>query len=569
MNAIKETIIRDLSDAEYIDNYRLHSDGTLEKREGYLLINEFPSPIRGAAADELVTYAVAGSYLYRVTENGTDTLGYLGSCTFTSDTEEVTMFIEKGAVYMIGGGSYYKYTPSTDTLVEIEGYVPLVRRKVGASTSGEKYESRNLLTPRVKISVLTSDTDGEIDLWGRVSKVTAIYVGTTKLKETDYTVTISRYALGSVTILTDYSSMSTEMTIEYELDTTYYPTYRSLYLSGTKAYVFDDELGRRLFLYGGEKTGVVYTSEFGAQHTTTGEKLDYFPETAKFTVGDGTKPVYAMQALGGRTVIMTSNTIYELTQSSATTAAGIATRRFSTKTVTIEMGIRKSSGIILYEDELYFVSENGLYKFAYNAETFEYYAILIDFADYAAPSRDEYDRLSLFLYRQNSELWCVCDDCAYVYSLRFERWFRFSGFSGAGHMLLHCGDAAFYEDCCLYAFADGSYSDAGVGFDAVYESKQYDFDNIFAPKTIYGFGAAFDRIEGAKLICTLKNDKGQEFTVEFLAENLDDPSPMVSRIHSRLGNSAYVICRFVSPADSAPANIRSIMFRYREIGGAK
>lgn len=569
MNSIKESVITDFSDARSIDNFRLSANGTLEKREGFTKLYSFDAPIRGAAADDYTTYLVAGSVLYAAGETSCTAIGELCDCTFADETDEVTVFIEGGAVYIIGGGAFYRYTLYTGTLSRMDGYVPLIRRDATSASLGSVCEPKNLLTNRVKMEFTRSGVDAVLYLYGTVVSVISITTDGRVLPPDYYTVNYNddNYVT-SVSLFTLPSYVGTTLTVEYELEPTQLENTARKTLSGLKAYVLKNDYGKRLFLYGGDD-GKVYTSEFGLNMKPSGETFDYFPEDAVFTVGDGRRAVHSVTALGSRTVMMTSSGIYELTSSAKKTAAGIATESFSYKTVTTELGICKSSGIILYEDELYFLDENGLCKFAYNAETFEYYTIRIDFAEHASPKRSEYGNISLYLIRKNSELWCLYDGGAYVYSLKFERWYRFTGFSAMGHMLLHCKNAAFFYKNGLYAFKDGSHTDDGTGFDAVYESKQFLSDSIYKRKTVYGFGAAFDRIVGARLICTLINDTGREFTVEFTAENDGDPSPAVLRSHVRLGNTSYVICRFVSPADFAPANVRSIMLRYREIGGAK
>ncbi len=568
MSLLKEHIISDFSNAELLDNFRLAADGTLEKREGYALLESFAHPVRGVASDEHVTYAVNGNHLYTITEDYTAYVGQLENCVFQSDYEKVTMFIESGTLYIIGGGEFYRYSPDSEELSVVSGYVPLVRRNASSSSIGEAYEDLNIITPRVRISALTANIEDSIKLWGTVNRITAVYYGNTVLNPKEYSIYTTENDTVYVMLQKDYSALTDELFVEYELDTYWHKINRKEILAGKKAYINHDDLKTRLFLYG-STDGTVYTSEIGALHSHETERLDYFTETSNFIVGDAAEPILGIQQLGLRTVFMTAGAIFELTSSKTSTAAGIDTKKFSTKTVTGEMGISEKSGIVLYDDELYFMNENGLYKFAYNAETFEYYAIRIDFADYCTPHFSEYSNISLFLFRSRHELWCVHSGGAYVYSLRFKRWYNYSGFSAVGHMFLHCKNAAFYADNSLYAFKENSYTDAGKGFDAVYRSKVIDFGNIFSCKALYGFGAAFDRIGNAKVKCTVTSDSDRVAEVEFAAENTAESSPVSMFTHLKLGRSKYFVCELVSPASAGPANVREIMLRYREFGGAK
>ncbi len=568
MKAVREHIISDFSNAESINNFRLTANGTLEKREGFSRIDIFDLTVRGAVSSEYTTYIVSGNGLYSVSEYGTAFLGDLVECQFSDDTEKAEMFIESGCVYIVGGGGFYKYTPEKNLLSEVSCYIPLIRIKAGSSTVGEEYEERNLVSPRVRISVSTTDTDDSIQLWGKSNNVVAAYVNDKEISKEKYSISYRSNGDVYVRFLENYSAVADELFVEYDLNILHYPLMRKQFFSQKKAYVHREGLKNRLFLYG-DNDGAVLTSEFGAFQTAESEMFGYFTESSLFLVGDGLLPPISMQSLNTRTVIMTKSSILELTASNGSTSGGVSTKKFSTKLVTPEMGIGENSGIILYEDELYFLNENGLYKFAYNAETFEYYAIRIDFADYCMPHHSDLTKMSLFLLRSRHELWCVHPEGAFVYSLRFKCWFTYSGFNAVGQMLLHMRNAAFYSDNALYGFIEGSTKDIDAGFDAEYVSKPIDLGDIFAEKTIYGVGAAFDRVKDAKLMCTLENDKGRKISTELKSEDAVDPTPIVLRSHMRLGRSKYLICRLLSPADAAPANIRSIMFRFRESGGRK
>ncbi len=567
MKAVREHIISNFSTADSINNFRLTATGTLEKREGFSQIDLFTSPVRGAVSSEYTTYITAGSCLYSVSESGTVLLGELTNCQFSDDTEKAEMFIESGCVYIVGGGGFYKYIPEKNSLAEVSCYIPVIRINAGSSTVGEEYEERNLVSPRVRVSILTTDTAERIKLWGKSTNVVGAYINGKAVRTDKYAITYEPNGDAYIRFLEKYVE-GDELIVEYDLNSDKYPLMRNVYFSGTKAYVHREGLRNRLFLYN-DIDGTVITSEFGAFQTAESEMFGYFTESSLFLVGDGLLPPISMQSLDTRTVVMTKSAIHELTASNSSTLGGVSTKKFSTKLVTPEMGIGENSGIVLYEDELYFLNENGLYRFAYNAETFEYYAIRIDFADYCTPHHSELTRMSLFLLRSRHELWCVHSEGALVYSLRFKCWFTYSGFNAVGRMLLHMRNAAFYSDNALYGFIEGSTTDIDAGFDAEYVSKPIDLGDIFEEKTLYGFGAAFDRIENARLICELENDKGRKISTELKSEDVGDPSPIVLRSHMRLGRSKYLICRLLSPANAAPANIRSIMFRFRESGGTK
>ena len=153
-----------------------------------------------------------------------------------------------------------------------------------------------------------------------------------------------------------------------------------------------------------------------------------------------------------------------------------------------------------------------------------------------------------------------------VYSLKHKLWYRFTGIRP--DMMFRCDShAALAIDSAFYVFDENSFTDNGTGFEAVFESKNYDLGNKFANKTIFGFGVCIDRAMGGALESTLTSDKGISLSLEYANDNSSPVSPAVLRSHARLSNVGYVKCVLVSPANRGPANVREIMFRYRETGG--
>lgn len=135
-----------------LENLRLLSDGSLEKREGYRHLASLPDTVRGVYryedGGEEVLLCVAGSYLCRVTRHSEPD----ASVAFLETLGEVLFFELGGALYIQDGERLYRYEGGTSVTAG-EAYIPLLGNGWLSDTPspGEVYESPNALTDKVCI----------------------------------------------------------------------------------------------------------------------------------------------------------------------------------------------------------------------------------------------------------------------------------------------------------------------------------------------------------------------------------------------------------------------------------
>ena len=566
MNALRELIISNFKDAAIIDNFRIGANGELYKRDGCICLGQFDSKVRGAVSDSDTVYVVSGDKFYTIHDGTVSLKGTLEESVFSSEDEKVTMFVYANKAFVLGGNNYYRYDKDTGTFGIVEGYAPIIDTVDSTNISETIIESCNLLTSTVRkrLTVISDQAGYETD--EDAAEVNWVKIDGVLLSSDEYYFSI---LTGPKKVIlansSKYSGGEGKMEIEFTLKPTLHIPDRMKFFGCTKSFVFETESGPVLLLYGNDSLtpGLVLYSHFPADPTDSYGALDYFIKGHEFTIGDGTKQIRTITRWGERVVVVTSEGIYELTG----TVLSNGYMRFSTSPIVPEIGTSEYSGAVAFEDRLYLANENGLFSVSYNSITSKYETSQIEIDPRFIASRSDYKHIKLHINRSRSELWCCLENTVGVYNIKYGVWYHFSGFNT--DILFSCNSAtAFSSGKGINLFDEGAYDDAGVGFDAVIQSKNINFDNVFSEKTIYGFGAAFERRDGAILECTIENNKGNVFSVAVESEKGGKTSPVVSSTHARLGNSAYIIYRLISPSYAAPANVREIMLRYRVGGGA-
>ncbi len=575
MNELREIVINNFADAAVVDNYRISADGTLTKRDGFRTLAVLGEHIRGFCQVGTGTiYAVAGSMLYRIEDGEVTMLGELSEAMFESETERCLMYAYAGIIYIIGGNAFHCYD-TTDELAKPKTFERIPIRASGVSEYPKT--PYNLISDRAYAVATFSANAKTLTLSDETAVICSATLGGVRLDESQYSVTSSN-GLRVIKVTDTSILVGTQLfVLEYIVRQEDFANKKELCSKCNSAYVFEGESGVRVLLYGGEE-GCIYYSEATAMpiDEETGEAAteltpgtligDYYsPEGSAFTLGDGEK-ILNILPFGTRTLVITDRATYYLVEDTKTVGGVLVLKSFRLVSMGKELGVSESSGVVSYDGKIYFMSSLGLYYMSYNPIEDKYSTYRINIPDNVV-SRDDYGLVRLHVDRVNHELWVQNGGKCAVYSFNTKKWYRFSGFCPSA-FFTYQNASAFTEADKICVFTVGETLDGGKGFEAYVETYNLDLGNIFAEKTVYSFGATFERCDGAALECTLKSDKGATFTFRISADdNNADTTPVVKRTHARLGNCYYVICRVSSPADAASANLRSILISYRVMGG--
>ena len=276
-------------------NYRILSDGSLQKRNGYRFLSSFSEPVRaflsGYINGSFAVYALVGSKLLSVDlSDGGQTL--VGEVNTTEGA--ASLFFYMNRLYIADGEDIYML--GEDGIAPVVGYVPLLGENWGSSYPGEINEPLNLLNPRARISyIITDEKSLFISTLYKVSKVDALYLNGVELTEKEYALD-TRLNVISMAGLCEGDRILAYLTFERDA------LERKRAVRNTEACVFGGISNSRVFMWGGEKKNLMFCTGF-----VTAENLResikrygdngelYFPMDNEFTVGDGR---YAISTVG-------------------------------------------------------------------------------------------------------------------------------------------------------------------------------------------------------------------------------------------------------------------------------
>lgn len=556
MNNTCETVLSNFFDATHVENYRFRKDGTLVKRNGSVCISEFSKPIRAMLYDtnERI-YLISGDILYYIANGQQSLLLWLEKCNFSDDSEKCLMFIYSGILYIIGGGAVYTFDIENMLFRANQGHVS----RISASEEESPAESFNLMGQRVR-ECFTMTVYHSYELKSEPVEIFSVTVGEKVLDTSDYTIGYDSNGRCIITILDDYDViLGYTLAVEYSVSDAFLAQERKNFLSSKGSYIFKGDDADYILLYGNEE-GCIYYSKPKAEGM-----LDYFPADYKLVIGGGLGRVRAITEFGGRTLVVTQDTVYTLVQTDVKDSYGTHHKGFRAVQLCTELGITENSGVQIFEGSMYFLNPLGLHRLYYNSTEDSFSRSRIDIPENINISARELSGAVLHIDRFYREIWCIFADRIAVYSFSTKKWYYFSGFAPENCTVID-SHTVFSQGGDVCRFDEAADDDCGRGFDATFQLENIDFGNVFAKKTIYGFGVSLERREGAVLDCTFISDKGDSYSFSVATdEDRGDATPVIKRTHARLSHCAYITCRITSPGDAAPANVKELLFRYRVI----
>lgn len=560
MKAPIEAVFNTFMDAASIKNFRINSDGTLSKREGFYELDFLDGEVRATYTHENSTYIVSGASLWLIRDLSLSFIGMLPKCMVNEYGEKATIFGYGEKIYIIGGGGYYCYDTVKKTISEITPYAPLVTVDAGINGKGTAYESPNALTPNKKIRYIVDKTTGIYYLPEHTSSIIKITSGSYEMPSDFYTLVTdgTRHYINfeSTSPVYDMSSFTVEYIPEPQEDEC--PVNL---LSHTTAFLYTEDDDVRVLLYGKNTGGKIFISASSLEAGAADLEFNYFPTASAFTLKGESSDIRSILRFRNHILAVTANSSYRIIKSTSQSTKPYKPP-LSGELASQDFHSTEKSGVVCLLNECYAFSEGGLLKLSYNGNSDSYLTEKIEIPEFMCPSRDDSPDVSLHIHKSRDELWCYYGGKVAVYSPKGGLWYEFTGIP-AVDMFCNGTRTLFETAGFIYVFDENTYTDMSKGVDAVYESKPIDLGNIFKKKTIFSFGATIKNIQGAKLICTLKNDKDvtREISVESSADS-DNPTTVMTT-HARLGNTNYLTFKLVSPADNPPANVKSIMIRYR------
>lgn len=435
----RSALIGRLGEAFELENFRILSDGSIQKRDGYRLLCSLSAPIdavRAVPGDDEHVFALSGGGVWRISlTDGTRSL--IGSIDGGADTGGC-FFSSGGQLYVLAGGQLMTVTDTS--LTAAEGYAPLYGRGWD-EFGGTVYQPRNLLSPCLRINYRILDATSTVNTGLTNFTVVSAYVNGKKTNINAVDGSLIRF----------YSQLSAGDALDVCLRLSAAAPHANELLSCDRALETGGE-SERVICYGGGGTTLflsrgVSPAELDASQSYLPDSTAlYFPDVDRLHV-DLTAPIY-LAGCGDRLVVSDSE------RSCLMQADG---------RLCPLIGVPGADGDgVCVDGRAYIPSSQGLYRVALSSGVHECLS-----AGQELPQSGADGRRYVTVYDARYSELLVADPSddngdVLVYSLSGKCCYRFSGIGAGGWFT--CGDSlGFVADSGLFVFEPGRGQDGVLG----------------------------------------------------------------------------------------------------------
>ena len=290
-------------------NFRILSDGSLEKRCGYRSVYALKGPVRGVwegtMGGDSYLFAVGSSTVYRqAPEDGTLVAIYH----LSTDTDPVTFLFYRDQLYLFDGASVLIYRPALRTFTVAEGYTPLYGKGWHPTSMGDVNEPLNMIQNRIRIHYLNTSASTVFRLPFTAKRIDRLLIN-------GNTVSNFGFSAGSASF-----TIPTEQTVhrEVEVAVTLDDAFdrRSATLRNSYATLYTDPYRESVMIFG----GVPYLAHHTRKVTDSMVAADarfyinsdplYFPEGCTFAVGSAQQPITEIRQYNSQALIFNDRSIW-------------------------------------------------------------------------------------------------------------------------------------------------------------------------------------------------------------------------------------------------------------------
>lgn len=445
-----------------LSNFRILSDGSLEKRCGWRVYATLPATVRGVWQGTLdgisYCFAVGGNTVYRIEGGATTALS-----TLETSEGRVTFVPYRNRLYLLDGNETYVLSKSASEFTVAAGYAPLFGQNWHPTDYGATNEPLNLFSPRLRIHYFNTTGSTVFNLPFFAKSIDRVWVDGTVVTDYGFTAPDDSFTLSTVG-----SYVEVSFTVAFESDT------EDAIRKCTRA--FAERLGGRdvLALYGapvGQQLFCAAQVSESMLNSCTAAYADtdplYIHADTCLTVGSADHPVtslirdhdriLAFHALGASSLVFSeeSDTVecYEPLHGVGCTAVGCDVTLDGDAVILNESGILRLSSP---------TSDPDAFSFSRLSETPD-----------ALCNRDFAARAIVCADTAHSELWFRDSEESggrvWVYQTVQKKWYHFDGIRAAFFCQVEgaLGFAAL-ETVCV--FDDALNSDGGSTFTAYCQS---------------------------------------------------------------------------------------------------
>ena len=277
-----------------VRNFRILSDGTLEKRCGYLRRHNFSKPLRGlwegVVSGMSMIFAVAGNTVYLwISADDSPNAIY----TMSTSEGEVNFFLYRDRLWLMDGTSLLLFRPANMSFSIAEGYVPLYGYNWHPTSLGEINEPLNLLRNEIRIHYFNSNGSTTFQLPFTTQKINYIRVNGTTVTSYSF-----KSGTSTFTIPSGYSTVGS-----VEVYATLDPTFsgRTSVLAASCPKVFRTPEREVMMCHGAKAGYLIYrtapvSDEMLSSCSLTIADADpmYIAKDTAFAVGSSSHPVTSL-----------------------------------------------------------------------------------------------------------------------------------------------------------------------------------------------------------------------------------------------------------------------------------
>lgn len=443
-----------------IRNFRVGTNGTLEKRYGYRHLMTFPSAPRafwhGYIAGEKKTYVLCEDtvYLVDLAAKSCEKISVVETTEGPAD-----FFFYYNVLYLLDGK--YIWSVNDRFVNRVFGYVPHHIKDRKTYARNEIYQPLNLLNRFARLSYRVTDVDPIPYLLvdHPIEQIEAVYLNGTRLstEEYDYSTLLPSINIrdlkegDEITAYVQYKGFATEL-----------DSLRST----TSAAVFGGISNSRVFLWDGNQKNVMFASGFVSREELKGSQgfyptsdALYFPEHYEFSVGNGQYTIRAVARHFDRLLIFTEGDVWMANNE----ACGY--EDFPTMNINSTVTCAAKNGAAILGNDPVSVGKHTLFR--WTTETDEKNEC--NAYSLSAPIDSElceqfFAKAVLYTDTGRGELWFHGRDeegTVWIYSLPHSAWFRFTGIHADRFFDLD-HEVAFFLGKELFCFDPSLLEDYGV-----------------------------------------------------------------------------------------------------------
>lgn len=534
--------------ASQMRNFRVASDGSLEKRCGMTTLYSLSGVIRGVWQGTLdgnnYLMIVAGNAVYVRTPNASaPTVDF-----YLQTTEGPVCFAVMGGVlFLFDGDDIYRYMTSVSSFSISYGYAPLYGKDWHPTQLGSVNEPRNMISQRLRIRYLNSSGATTINLPFTTRSIDHADVDGETFTDYSFTPQTSVLRIPSARA---HGVLNIAITIASIF------SQRATIARTNQGYVYRNATRETLLLYGGQSGYRVYnsspvTDDMLSESSAIYYSSDplYFKSPCGFYLGDQQHPIHALCRDRDRVLALSDHSIW---------AIEYAGEDLISYAMEGNIGCSTPGGVALCGNDLVVIHDSGIYKLQFPSGK----------SDVCIPSALSDGTSELFpasllqngilaWFPERNELWLrdpteTTEGLVWVLSFSKREWYCFNGIPATAFFEIN-GNIGFGTSDGRLVFPDNdAVTDDGVPIVAFYQSHFLAFSKPENYKRSYRATVCADT-GGASLTFIMKTER-EERTFTMAGQASDKPSFFDFR-------AASGRFRFLRYQITATGNVRTRIYR--------